>query len=179
MSAALQFFTQGLWHPLVMPAHLMLLLALALLTGQQGVGRLAYSWLGLVAGLMAGIAFTLLSPLRWDLEATQLVVSMLIGLWVVLRWPMPLALLVLVALLVGLGIGLDSAAPRIPGLRGIKVYALQMGTVLSCALLSLVGSGLAATVRGRLGGIPLRVLGAWISAGSMLVLTLYLTKALS
>ncbi|MGB0846686.1 MAG: HupE/UreJ family protein [Thiolinea sp.] len=171
-----EFFLQGLLHPVFMPAHLILLLALGLLAGQQGAGAVKIVGGILLLSLALACGSTLQWRLRIELEISLLLSAMLIGSLVILRLELPRWPLLLLALLTGVLIGLDSAAPRIPGLRGAKVYALLAGTTLSSCVISLICGLFALMVRNLLEGIVIRVLGAWITAGAVLVLALYFVR---
>lgn len=172
----MNFFIEGVLHPLFMPAHLILLLALGLLAGQQGAAALKVTCAALFVSVALACASTLQWRLRIDLEVALLVCAMVVGVLVVLRLELPRWLLVLLALLAGCLIGLDSAAPRIPGLRGHKVHVLLAGTVLSASAVTFICALLALMVRNLLEGVVIRVLGAWITAGAILVLTLNLVR---
>ncbi len=171
-----EFFMQGVLHPLFMPAHLILLLALGLLAGQQGAAALKMVCGALLLSVVLACASTLQWRLRLDLEVTLLFCAMAAGVLVVLRFELPHWPLLLLALLAGTLIGLDSAAPRIPGLRGHKIHALLAGTALSAGAITLICALLAFMVRNLLEGIVIRVLGAWITAGAVLVLALYFVQ---
>lgn len=172
-----EFFVQGLWHPLLMPAHLVVLIALGLLAGQQGTPHLKTVLIGLFAALVTGTSLTLVTRFKLEYELILLVLAMVAGVLVVLRLNLPRWPLLVLAILAGLCIGLESAAPRIPGLRGTKVYALLAGTVLSSSVLALLVGLVSSLLRHWLEGIALRVLGAWITAGALLVLALNLNKS--
>ncbi len=172
----MEFFIQGVLHPLLMPAHLLLLLALGLLVGQQGVGALKPLCAVLLLSVLLACVSTLHWRLRLDLEVALLVCAMVTGVLAVLRLELPRWPLILLGILAGVLVGLDSAAPRIPGLRGHKIHMLLAGTVLSSTLIMLICALLALMLRHLLEGIVIRVLGAWIAAGAILVLALYLLR---
>lgn len=172
----MDFFWQGLLHPLLMPAHLLLLIALGLLAGQQGAAHVKATLLVFVAAIVCGVGLTLVSSLRVDFDSWLLVLALLTGVLIVLRPALLVWLLMVLAVLAALVIGLDSAAPRIPGLRGMKVQALLGGTALSAVLVVIAVSVPGLWLRRVLEGIPLRVLGAWITAGAALVLALKISN---
>lgn len=171
-----EFFWQGLLHPFAMPAHLMVLVALGLLAGQQGRAHVKSAVPVFLVAVCCGVGLTLLMKLSLDFELWLLVTALVSGTLIVLRPGLPVWWLVVLAVLSALLVGLDSAAPRIPGLRGIKVQALLAGTALSAGLVVIVSSLTGLAVRRVLEGIPVRVLGAWITAGALLVLTLKMTN---
>jgi len=170
------FFLQGVLHPLVMPAHLILLIALGLLAGQQSGRAVRASCVILLLSLIAACMATLQLRLRLELEIALLLSAMIAGGLVALRLKLPIWPVLLLALVAGALVGLDSSAPRIPGLRGNKVHVLLAGTTLSAVSVSLICGLFALMVRNLLEGIVLRVLGAWITAGALLVLALYVVR---
>lgn len=174
----MDFFVQGLMHPLLMPGHLMVLVALGLLAGQQGQQAMKTVLPLFVLMVFCGVGLTLLFRLRVDFEAWLLMLALLMGLLIVVRLHLSVWLVMALAVATALLVGLDSAAPRVPGLRGLKVQALLGGTALSAALVVIGSSLLGLAVRNVLEGIPVRVLGAWITAGAVLVLTLGMTRVL-
>lgn len=169
------FFWQGLVHPWVMPSHLMLLIALGLLAGQQGAGYIKAVVPAFLLAAFCGVGLTLLLTLRLEFDVWLLVMALVSGTLLVLRLGLSVWLLLVLAVVAAVVVGLDSAAPRIPGLRGMKVHALLAGTALSASLAVIISSLAGLALRNVLEGIPVRVLGAWITAGALLVLTLKLT----
>ncbi len=172
----LNFFWEGLLHPWGMPSHLMLLIALGLLAGQQGIGHVKATTPLFLLAVFCSVGLTLLVTLRLEFDLWLLMMALVTGLLIVLRLRLPVWLLMVLAVVTALVVGLDSAAPRIPGLRGIKVQALLAGTALSASLAVIVSSLAGLALRNVLEGIPVRVLGAWITAGALLVLALKLTN---
>lgn len=176
----MDFFVQGLLHPLAMPAHLITLIAVGLLAGQQGFSHVRATLVAVLITLAGSSAFTLVNRISWDyFETGLLIMAAVCGMLVLLRLKLSVWLVVIAGVFAAVLVGLDSAAPRIPGLRGNKVYALLTGTVLSAATLTMLCSLIALLFRNVFGGIALRVLGAWITAGACLVLALFLSKTIS
>ncbi|MEZ5477040.1 MAG: hypothetical protein R3E95_06005 [Thiolinea sp.] len=132
----------------------------------------------LALALAVAAAATLQVTPAWPYMPLLLLCALLSGLLVMLRLTLACGWVLLLAAVAGVLIGLDSAAPQIPGLRGDKVYVLLAGTVCAAVLLNMVASLLALALRRVLDGVPLRVLGAWISAGALLVLALSLKTGL-
>ncbi len=172
----MDFFWQGLLHPLLMPSHLILLIALGLLAAQQGAAHVKTLLPVFIVAIICGVGLTLVTHPRINFDSWLLVSALLTGLLVVLRLKLPVWPLAVLALVAALLIGLDSAAPRIPGMRGMKVQALLGGTALSAVLVVLTVSVPGLLLRRVLEGIPLRVLGAWITAGAALVLALKMSN---
>lgn len=172
----IDFFWQGLVHPLLMPSHLIVLIALGLLAGQQGWAHVKTVVPLFVLAVFCGVGLTLVLTLRLEFDLWLLVMALVTGALIILRLELPVWLLWVLVIAAAVVIGLDSAAPRVPGLRGVKVQAFLAGTALSASSVVIISSLTGLALRNVLEGIPVRVLGAWITAGALLVLALKLTN---
>nr|CAA6802721.1 MAG: Unknown protein [uncultured Thiotrichaceae bacterium] len=170
------FFMKGVVHPLVTPEHLIVLVALGLLVGQQGWKHARVTLPVFVVMAFVGVALTLFVILRMEFYMGLLAIALVVGTLVVLRLDLPLLLLLVLTMVGAVVVGLDTDVPRIPGLRGMKVHVLLGGAALSSSLVVLISSVIGLSLRNVLEGIPVRVLGAWITAGAVLVLALKLTN---
>jgi hydrogenase/urease accessory protein HupE len=168
----LDSFYNGVLHPLFVPAHLLVLLVLGLLLGQQGPRENMAAILGFLAATLAGLATTvLLSDTGAGLPL--LVCAMFCGLMVAAGRPMPSAAILLVAVICGLLIGLDSAQDH---LGGREQFAMLFGSAVGIYLLLLYPMGLAEYLQRRQWQrIGVRVAGSWSAASALLVLTLTFT----
>jgi len=173
-AAGTNFFLQGLYHPMMVPAQLIALFALALLIGQQGQRSLCRVPLGFVLALSLSLLATRYYTPSWNSELVLLPLAALTGLLVILKREWPLQLSMLLAILIATVVGLDSAVPMIPGLQARKIYASLAGSGLTITSLLVLVSIVSFFLRNILQGIALRVLGAWSTAGAILVLTLLL-----
>lgn len=168
-------FTDGLQHPFLLPAHVMVLLGVGLLLGAQEIARWRiplYAGLGgLLAGLAAGPLVTT-PALEAALVIALLASAAVLGGLNALARPLPTVLLILVTTLPLAAIGLESA----PEGSLQQVFAALAGSALAAifALLNLMI--LANYARMNAGqswqAIGLRVVGSWIAAAAILVLAL-------
>lgn len=101
------FFWQGLVHPLLMPAHLIVLIALGLLAGQQGGQQLKGVLPVFMATVFGGVGLTLLQAWRLDFESWLLVLALIMGVLIILRLQLSVWLLVVLAIPAALLVGLD------------------------------------------------------------------------
>lgn len=168
------FFLLGLGHPLQAPAHVLLLLGLGLLLGQQGGQSLRSGVLLFVVAVVAGLGLT-----RWltgvgSYGLILLVLAVLLGILLAVRPTLPLWVLAVLAVAGGLIVGLDSAPSLIPGIKAAKMYTAMAGTAVSTSVGLLLVGGLAWGLRTVLDGIVLRVLGSWVAASALMVLALLL-----
>lgn len=178
-AAGTNFFHQGLSHPLMIPAQLIVCFALALLIGQQGGSHLRYVLPAFAVALAIGLLLTRHYRASWDSESVLLPLAAIAGLLVVLKLQLPVVIALVIAILSGLTIGMDSAVPMIPGLQARKIYASLAGSGLTVFGIVLVISLIAWTLRNLFEGVALRVFGAWATAGAVLVLSLRLANVSS
>lgn len=179
------WFEKGLMHPVVTPSHIILLLGLGLLLGQQGkshlVRHLALFALSIIGGFVLDQVinyFVSENAARLAYENNELILlllALIIGLLSVLKLHLPGAITMLLLLVSGVMLGLDSQPHIIPGLHvsfsgWIAGAALGIWSIV--ALLALVSL----LMRDILQGMVIRVLGSWIATSAIFVLTLLLAR---
>lgn len=168
MSDLLQAFVDGLLNPLTTPAHVLVLLALALLlVRQQGHSAVLLIFgLGLAAGLLAIVLAVETTPARTVLLA----VAAALGAMVATAWA-PKSLTVLLAAMAGSALALDSP-PQAVTLA--EAYATLGGTALGAFAMLLVVSAVASHAIADWQRLGVRILGSWIAASAILVLAVQL-----
>ncbi|CAA6805348.1 MAG: Unknown protein [uncultured Sulfurovum sp.] len=162
-------FYNGLLHPILVPAHLLLLVAIGFFGGQQGLDRvkpvLGMFTLATVAGLI--IAWFSISI---EFEIFILILSAVIGLLIVIKPKVSLFWCGLIALLAGFLLGIDSAQEALSGKD--KLVTL-FGTSIGINLLALYSIGFADYFNKKAWQqIGIRIIGSWVSASALLVLAL-------
>ncbi len=162
-------FYNGFLHPLFVPAHLLSLLALGLLFGQQGPRPHTPAILGFLTASVLGLLGTLfIEPIA--VETVLLGGAGLLGLLIAAKRVVPVYLSALLGVLLGIAIGLDSAMVE---LSGNERLASLLGSGIGIYLLLLYPMALADHFNKRpWQRIAIRVLGSWIAASALLVLTL-------
>jgi hydrogenase/urease accessory protein HupE len=166
-------FVAGLLHPLVLPAHVLALLALGVLIGQQMAGRQIVSLAAFVIGLAAGltaIAFAVGQTLAADV---LLAVAFVSGAFAAMARPLPALAYALLAAIAGVALGLDSP-PETVSIAVATAMLIGTGLGASLALAVIVAGtsylfGVHEWIWARIGG---RILGSWIAASAILVLAL-------
>lgn len=167
-------FFNGLLHPLLDPAHLICLIAIGLLLGQQHPNRnlaalLSYPVVILI-GLIAG-GF----PVTLKLEMAILVSATVIGLLITLSPRLPVAWCAIAAACTGLLISFDSAQQAQAGLDKLSAV---LGVGLGLVTVPLIVMEFADYFRVKAWQrISIRILGSWIAASAFLVLTLIFSSA--
>jgi hydrogenase/urease accessory protein HupE len=166
-------FFSGLLHPLVIPAHLLALLALGLLIGQQRAmlpPSMAFAT-ALAAGLTA-IALAIGETAALDV---LLAATALAGILLALAKPLPTFLSTALAAVTGIALGLDSP-PEAISLTAAN--ATLVGTWLSaCLVLALVAAAGRSLTRWWQ-CIGMRIVGSWLAASAILVLALRFARGL-
>lgn len=171
-------FYNGILHPLFVPAQLLVVVALGLVIGQQGVQRHLPVVAGYALGVVAGL--TLIGQYPQVVAPGQLKVAILgtavaLALLVVPARALPRVLLTVLAALAGLLLGLDSLQSDPAG--SARTAAL-FGSGVALYLLMLYPMTLAEYLQGYIWArIGTRVLGSWIAASALLVLVLALSPS--
>lgn len=170
------FFLLGLGHPLQAPAHVLLLLGLGLLLGQQGRLHLRLGGLLFVLAVVTGLGLNGLLAGMAGYSLVLLGLALLAGVLLAVRPALPVGVMVVLAVAGGVAIGLDSAPTLIPGIKAVKVYTALAGTAVSASLAVVLTGMLALGLRSLLDGLVLRVLGSWVAASALMVLALMLAS---
>ena len=164
-------FYAGFLHPIFVPAHLLAALALGILCGQQGPKDLQAALIAYLVATLAGLAVSVL-PTRPDVELPLVIGAAATGAMVALDRRLPLPVYLLLATALGVMVGIDSAQDDLTG-RG-RLAAL-LGTLLAAYMLVLYAMVLSEFFsRRHWQRIGLRIVGSWIAASALLVLSLAL-----
>ena len=165
-------FSGGLVHPLFVPTHAITILSLGMLIGQQTPHRRWPLLLAYAAGLGVGFAamVSAFAP-RFSAEAL-LAATAIVGALVALARGAPW-LTGFLALGVGIALALDSS----PG--GISVREANIiivGTFCGAVILLGVVLKVVAIFRREWQKLGMRILGSWMAASAVLILTWQLTR---
>ena len=173
--AGLNELYNGLLHPLVVPAHLLLLIATGLFLGKQGSRGIAPSLLVFSLLTFGGLVATIFS-MKGGGEKSLLILTAIIGLLIAVNLRIPMFLCLLVAALTGFLIGLDSPQDVLAGKA--KFFSL-LGSGLGICFLFLYPLAFADYFSDRnWQKIGVRIVGSWVAASAVLVLALALQTAL-
>lgn len=163
------FFLNGVLHPLLVPAQVIAIVALGLLYGQHQEDKNKKSVLVFLSAVIAGLILTglFLTP---DVSIVLLIVATIIGLLVVSGLTLPQLIYILLAVIVGFVVGLDSA---------------QVGLDTRSAIVSLFGSGVGiyflflyamalseSLTHKHWQKIAVRIMASWLCASALMVLAL-------
>ena len=164
-------FVAGLLHSLALPAHVLALLALGLLIGQQTARTRHVSWAAFVVGAAVGltaIAFGVGQTSAADVLHATTFAS---GVSAAIARPLPTLACALLAVIAGVALALDSPPETISiAVATATLIGTGLGASLTLAII-VTGTNYLTRVRewnwARLGG---RILSSWIAASAALVL---------
>ncbi len=163
-------FYNGVIHPLLVPAHLLLILATGLFLGQRGPRE---NRLALPAFFLASVAGLLLTGSAAAGSAAGVFVpagTLVIGLVTAIGSRAPLPLYPAAGAFAGFFLGLDSTAESLAGRE--RALALT-GTGVGLNLWLIYACGIADFFsRKPWQHLGLRIVGSWLAASSLLVLAL-------
>jgi hydrogenase/urease accessory protein HupE len=170
----LDSFYAGVLHPVFVPAHVMSVLVLGILIGQQGVKPLQLAVMAFLLSVGGGLIVTGLYP-EVQVGSPLLAVAALVAVLVAWCRPMPQPVYAVVAVVLGMLLGMDSVQSE---LTGRARWAALLGSGIAIYLLTLYAMVFAEYFsRHAWQRIGLRVIGSWIAAAALLVLSLRLSVA--
>jgi urease accessory protein len=174
------WFLDGFTHPLETPSHLILLIGLGVLLGQQAGLHFIRNLLIFCASVLTGFVINNYLSLHWNNELILLLIALLVSLLVVLRFDYRQLWMQIITLLLsissGIMLGIDSSPVVIPGLGANTFYNWLFGAAIGIYLAIIVIASISTLLRNILQGIVLRVLGSWIATSALFVLTLTMVK---
>ena len=164
-------FVAGLLHPLALPAHLLALLALGLLIGQQTAGTRHVSLAAFVVGAAVGLTAIAFGVGQTPAADVLLATAFASGAAAAIGRQLPALACTLLAAIAGGALALDSPPEAI----SIAVAtATLVGTGLGASLtLAIIATGVDCLTRGRewnWARLGARILSSWIAASAILVL---------
>lgn len=170
------WFMEGFLHPLQTPSHLIVLLGLGVLLGQQGKTHLVKNWLAFIVAIMIGFVLNRFFTLTYNYELILLGLTLVIGLLLVIRRDYPVMIMLALTVVTSMTIGLDSSPVMIPGMGTTTVFNWLSGAAISIYLTVSGVLLLSLLFRDLWQGIVLRVLGSWIATSAIIVLTFSFAK---
>ncbi len=168
------WFTQGFLHPVLTPSHIILIIGLALLTGQAGA--IIKDSLILAFAVIIGMVANHYVSLPGDFELILLIGALIVGFIVILKLKNSQLLSYLLVAVGGLLLGYDSSPVVIPGLGSNSIYNWLGGAVTSIIGLALLVAIMASLLNKFWEGVLVRVIGSWIVASALLTLTFKLVE---
>jgi hydrogenase/urease accessory protein HupE len=162
-------FYNGVLHPVLVPAHLLLIFGVGLLLGQHAPRASRAGWFAFVVAFWTGLAGAWLEYSIPDV--VLLALALCAGLLVALDRIGHLGIAFALAAAAGFCLGLDSAPE---GIAESERWLALLGTATGGVLLISYVGGLAAALVRPWQRIGVRVAGSWTAAGAGIVLALAL-----
>jgi urease accessory protein len=166
-------FYGGLLHPLLVPAHLLALVAIGLLLGQETSRRRAGLLALFAASLAAGIVVIVLAFAVNDTDYALLAVAAAAGVAVAVARPVPVLVTGPLVAIAGAAIELDSVPQEISMLA---TFLALVGTAVAAFVVTTLLADLTARINHGWLRIGVRIVGSWVAAVAILALTLRLTR---
>lgn len=164
-------FSGGLLHPLLVPAHVLALVALGCLTGALTFHARLLVIVVFVATAAISVVLVTMAFSAMNAELIVLSLAGLTGLLLASGLRMPLAIIVVLAVCVAAALTFDSV-PAVLSARG-TILSLA-GTIVAATLLLAATAFLSAAGPQVWQRIGPRILGSWIAASAIMVLALRL-----
>jgi hydrogenase/urease accessory protein HupE len=166
-------FYGGVLHPLFVPAHLLAIMSTGLLVGQQLPHWHWQAPASYVAGLTVGFAAMISAFAPVPTVEILLAVTATSGALIALARPLPELLGCALAITTGVALALDSP----PGVISVReANVILIGTFCGATMLLLAMVELTAMLCREWQRIGVRILGSWIAAIAVMVLTLRLAR---
>ena len=165
-------FYNGLLHPILVPAHLFLLVAIGLFLGQQGLKKVEQLLGVFASATLVGFIAAWFSS-GSETETLVLVLSATLGIMIAISPQASFLWCTAMAFLAGLFLGLDSAQEE---LAGKEKFLSLFGSGVAIYFLFLYSLAMAKSFNNKnWQKIAIRIVGSWIAASSLLVLALSLS----
>ena len=166
----------GLLHPLLTPPHLLLLVALGFLLGQQRPLRLGRPVGSFAVGTGLGLLATTTGAVHGVLTPVLMLLALPIAVLVAAAWPTPLAVRLVLCAAAALALGLDSGVD--PGTLAIPAAKTLAATAVSLVLCVVNVAFYVSLLPPRpWAQIGVRIIGSWIVAIALLMLAFALRRA--
>ncbi|RKE72342.1 HupE/UreJ family protein [Pseudorhodoplanes sinuspersici] len=162
-------FSGGVMHPLLVPAHVLALVALGCLTGALNFRARLVVIAMFVAVAVLSVVLVTMAFSAVNAELIVLSLAGFAGLLLAAAVPVPLAMIIVLAICVAAALTFDS----VPAVLSSQDTILSLvGTILAAALLLVVITFLSASGPQVWRRIGTRILGSWIAASAIMVLAL-------
>lgn len=167
-------FYNGVLHPLLVPAHLLLIIVTGLWIGQAGLKKADHAIYSYSLALIIGLVIGWFHPGGEYIELIVLGLAAAIGVTVAAAPSLPSYVYPILAAVAGVLLGLDSAQNE---LYGKEKFLSMLGSAVSIYFFLLYPLVLAHYARGHHWlSVIVRIIGSWIAASALLVLTLATVK---
>ena len=162
-------FFNGMLHPVLVPAQVLVILALGLWFGQNKPAENQVSIFAYLFAVITGLIATSLSP-EYDVSIILLLGATAVGLLIISNMILPKPVYILSGIILGFIIGFDSAQD---GLGAKAKWVALFGSGVGIYFLLLYAMALSESLSKKAWqNIAVRVIASWISANALMVLAL-------
>ena len=168
-------FYGGLVHPLTALEHLLPLVALGLLAGQQGAPAARRMLVLLPLGLAGGAWLSYPRPIWTGIQVLNLLSLLVLGLLVAVNRRLPTGVTEGLGLIVGVTHGAANGAAA--AAAGVSRELFVAGLLTAGVVLATLVPALVLSLRAAWGRVAVRVVGSWIGAVGLLLCSLALRTA--
>ena len=162
-------FYGGLVHPLTALEHLLPLMALGLLAGQQGATTARRVLIALPLGLAGGAWLSYPRPTWTGIQALNLLSLLVLGLLVAVNWHLPTGMTEGLSLVFGVTHGAVNGAAA--AAAGVSRDLFVAGLLTAGVVLATLVPALVLSLRAAWGQVAVRVAGSWIAAVGLLMVS--------
>jgi urease accessory protein len=168
-------FYGGLVHPLTALEHLLPLMALGLLAGQQGATTARRVLVALPLALAGGAWLSYPRPTWTGIQALNLLSLLVLGLLVAVNWHLPTGMTEGLSLVFGVTHGAANGAAAVAA--GVSRDLFVAGLLTAGVVLATLVPALVVSLRAAWGQVAVRVAGSWIAAVGLLMVSFALRTA--
>ncbi len=162
-------FYGGLVHPITALEHLLPLVALGLLAGQQGPATARRVLVLLPLGLAGGAWLSYARPAWPGIQSLNLLSLLVLGLLVAVNWHLPTGMTEGLSLVVGVTHGAANGVAA--AAAGVSRELFVAGLLTAGLALATLVPALVLSLRAAWGQIVVRVVGSWIAAVGLLIVS--------
>ncbi len=168
------WFTQGALHPLLTASHVILLLSLAVLIGQQGLKlwQFILTAIAIFAGFFMNQTMNIGLIKNINIELILSAFALVTSLLVIFKLRLPLILVSLIIFMSILTVAYDSEPVVIPGVGSNSINNWLLGAFISTFSFTVLVALIANFLKRFWNGIILRVMGSWIATSTIFIITL-------
>ena len=167
------WFIQGLLHPLLAPSHIILLVSLGIIIGQQSIKLIYFVMLAISVSI--GMILKQYLVISLNIELILLVLALIVSLLILAKLRLPRFLVLLLIIMSGVVLAYDTDPIVIPGVGENSINNWLLGALISMLSVVTLLSLIAIFIRRFWEGIILRIIGSWIATSAIFILTLSLT----
>jgi urease accessory protein len=160
-------FYAGMLHPVTALEHLLPMLALGLLAGQQGTAKARIVLFVFPVGLAIGAVLSLVNPTYTSLTYINFISFLILGALVAADWQIPKSVIFILATLFGITHGYVNGTALS---KGMSAHLFLPGFIMTGLIIVSLSPAMVLSLKAGWSRIAVRVAGSWITAIGMMML---------